>query len=82
MLKRKSNSEPKKTKLEKRVESLRTEDLVSWGEQALFGIGRAMSDFSKTGEEVSLQESYQGAVALSVVLKEIANRKNIEVSSE
>lgn len=65
-----------KTTLEKRIEKLATADLLSWADQALFGIGRSMSDWQRFKKEESLEEARMGAEALAKVLETIIIRTN------
>lgn len=75
MITRKSRAEREKTKLEARVAKLSTADLVSWAEQALYGIGRSLSIWQRSPEQAEmLEEARIGAEALHVVLEEIKAR--------
>lgn len=72
---RKRKEEREKTKLEQRVSKLSTPDLVSWSEQALYGIGRSLSIWQRSPESKEfLEEARMGAEALHVVLEEIKAR--------
>lgn len=75
MIRRKSNKvEKEKTQLEKRVAALPSDDLTKWADQALYGIGRNMSDWAKTTEPIYLEEAKIGAEALVAVMSELKNR--------
>lgn len=75
MIRRKSNKvEQEKTQVEKRVASLPTDDLIKWAEQALYGIGRNMSDWVKSSETLYIEEAKLGAEALLAVMNELKNR--------
>ena len=75
MIRRKSSKvEHEKTQVEKRVASLPTEDLTKWAEQALYGIGRNMSDWAKSSEALYIEEAKLGAEALLAVMSELKNR--------
>ena len=75
MIRRKSNKvEQEKTQVEKRVANLPTEDLTKWAEQALYGIGRNMSDWVKSSETLYIEEAKLGAEALLAVMSELKNR--------
>jgi len=71
---RRKKIEKEQTKLEKRVASLSTEELTKWVDQALFAIGRNVSDWSKTSEYLYAEEAQLGAEALSAVISELKTR--------
>lgn len=80
MRKKKNRPEREQTKIERRVASLSTHDLTGWADQALFGIGRCMSDWSRHGNPDSLEEATLGAEALKAVIDELNKRhKGINV---
>lgn len=63
-----------KTKIQKRVEKLSTSELMGWADQAIFGVGRAMSDWQRFNSKDSLDEAILGAEALHEVLKKLKER--------
>lgn len=63
-----------KTKLEARVEKIPTPDLLQWAEQALFGIGRSLSDWQRGNSREALVEAEQGSEALHAVMRELRKR--------
>ena len=63
-----------KTKIQKRVEKLSTQELMGWADQAIFGVGRAMSDWQRFKSKDSLDEAIMGAEALHEVLKILKER--------
>jgi len=69
-------AEREKSKVEKRVAKLPTPDLVSWAEQALYGIGRSLSSWQRAPEQHEwLEEARMGAEALNAVMAEISSRQ-------
>jgi hypothetical protein len=64
------------TKLEKRVASISTPDLVIWAENALYTIGKETTGWLKTKESFLLDEAELGAEALLAVIKELKKRAN------
>lgn len=74
MLGRKNKEQKEMTALEKRIEKLATADLLSWADQALFGIGRSMSDWERFKSIDSLKEAQMGAEALTKVLETLILR--------
>ena len=63
-----------KSRVEKRVESLPTSDLLPWTENALYTIGRNLSTWQKTRDSASLEEARVGAEALNVILESLVKR--------
>jgi hypothetical protein len=62
------------TKLEKRVASIPTHDLVSWAENALFEIGKGLTRSIHDKDPDVLAEMELGAEALLAITKEIRKR--------
>jgi len=73
---RRKKTEVEKTKLQLRIAKIDTPELVNWADQALFGIGRNISDWNKNSEFVYLGEAKQGAEALLAVIDELIERNN------
>jgi len=63
-----------KSKIEKRVESLPTGELIPWTENALYTIGRNLSTWQKTKDMGTLEEARVGAEALHVILESLVKR--------
>lgn len=63
-----------KSKIEKRVESLPTGELLPWTENALYAIGRNLSAWQKTKDKATLEEARIGAEALHVILESLVKR--------
>lgn len=74
MFKKKSNPEREKTKVERRVESLPTSELLPWTENALYTIGRNLSSWQKSQDPYTLEEARVGAEALYVILETLKKR--------
>jgi len=76
MILRKKNKqiEQEQTKLEKRVASLETRDLVKWVDQTLFTIGKNVVSWERTLQPEMLSEAELGAEALQAVIKELVKR--------
>jgi hypothetical protein len=71
---RKENVQREKSRIEKRVETLPTADLLPWTENALYTIGRNLSTWQKTRDTASLEEARVGAEALHVILESLVKR--------
>ena len=74
MIRRKTKEVRELTRIEKRVESLPTGELLPWTEQALYTIGRNLSTWQKTKDSASLEEARVGAEALHVILESLTKR--------
>lgn len=73
---KKIKQERQKTRVERRVESLPTSELLQWAEQALYPIGRNLSSWQKTNEEVYLEEARLNAEVIYVIVDTISKRQN------
>lgn len=73
---KKIKQERQKTRVERRVESLPTSELLQWAEQALYPIGRNLSSWQKTNEEVYLDEARLNAEVIYVIVDTISKRQN------
>jgi hypothetical protein len=71
---KKKNPERERTKVEKRVDSLPTSELLPWTENALYTIGRNLSSWQKTQDPYTLEEARVGAEALYVILEALKKR--------
>lgn len=63
-----------KTAIDRRIEKMSSEELMLWADQAIFGIGRSMSDWQRFDSVESLKEAHMGAEALHKVLGRILMR--------
>lgn len=73
---KKTKQERQKTKVEKRVESLPTSELLQWVEQALYPIGRNLSAWQKNNESVYLEEARMNAEVVYTIVETITKRQN------
>lgn len=71
---RKSKAEREKTKLEKRVESLPTSELIGWSETTLYSISRNLSSWQREKNPFYLQEAKFGVEALLAVVATLSER--------
>lgn len=62
------------SRIEKRLGSLDTSELVRWVDQTLFIIGKNVISWDRTGEAEMLSEAELGAEALHAVIKELIKR--------
>lgn len=62
------------SKIEKRVASLTTYDLISWTENALFVIGKEITHYQKSKNIEALYEMELGAEALLAITRELKKR--------
>lgn len=64
-------------KLVRRVQGMETEQLVSWAESCIVGVGRAFGDWQHSYNAAidSLGEARMGVDALSVVLADLDRRR-------
>lgn len=69
-------AKPFTPKIAKRVSMIPTSELEMWADQSLYELGRCLSSYQKSREEVYLTEARQGAEALHAVVEEIYKRKN------
>ena len=74
----KKDGQPQLTKLEKRVASTGTSDLVMWAENALFVIGKGITHHQRDRNIDSLEEAILGAEALLAITKELKKRTTNE----
>lgn len=73
--KKKDGFQPQ-TKIQKRVASISTPDLVAWAENALFVIGKEVTAYLRTRNEDALYEADLGAEALYAITQELKKRHN------
>ena len=63
------------SKLERRVSSLPTHDLIPWAEQCLVGGGKALLDYNRDHEPYHLDEAELASNALLAVVYELRRRR-------
>lgn len=62
---------PFSEKVAKRVAKIPTAELEMWIDQSIYEVGRCLSLFSKSREEIYLKEGLAGAEALHAVITEL-----------
>jgi hypothetical protein len=75
---KKKSPERERTKIEKRVDSLPTAELLPWTENALYTIGRNLSSWQRSKDDHALEEARVGAEALYVILETLKKRHTNE----
>lgn len=70
----KSKTVKELTKVQRRVKSLPTAELLSWSDQIIYSIGRNLSAWQKSQHEASLAEARMGAEALHAILDTLNER--------
>jgi hypothetical protein len=58
-----------------RVSKIGTSELVLWAENALFAIGKNLTQWSRSQDPVLLEEAHIGAEALLAITTELKNRE-------
>jgi hypothetical protein len=75
MIFKKGNKElPKKTKIEKRVETLPTAELIGWSETTLYSVSGNLNNWQKSREKAFLEEAKIGVEVLSAIIKTLQER--------
>lgn len=72
---RKQGEDKEKTKLEQRVSRLPTSDLLNWSDQAIYSLGRDLSDWRKGGPDHLLVEAELAVESLMVTVQELKTRR-------
>jgi hypothetical protein len=65
------------TKVQRRVKSLPTSDLISWTEQIMYSMGRNLSAWQKSQHPATLEEARLGAESLHAILDTLAERTSL-----
>jgi len=76
IFKKKTDGHQPQTKLEKRVASISTPELVMWAENSLFVIGKEVTGWMRTHDHALLDEADLGAEALYAITQELKRRAN------
>jgi hypothetical protein len=71
---KKSKAEKEKSKIEKRVETLPTAELVGWSETTLYSVSRNLSSWQSSKDPFYLKEAKLGAEALLAVVNTLSER--------
>jgi hypothetical protein len=74
MFKKKSKLEKQLTKVQKRVQTLPTAELLSWSDQIMYSVGRNLSSWQKSQNAFSLEEARVGAEALHAIVDALSER--------
>jgi hypothetical protein len=69
---------PQPTKIQKRIATLSTHDLIGWAENALFVIGKEMTHHLRDKNIDALNEMEMGAEALLAIAQEMKKRAENE----
>jgi hypothetical protein len=77
IFKRKSKTVKELTKIQRRVNSLPTQELLNWTDQIMYSVGRNLSTWQKTQYKDSLEEARLGAESLSAILNTISERHSL-----
>lgn len=77
IFKRKSKSVKELTKVQRRVNSLSTQELLTWTDQIMYSIGRNLSSWQKTQYKDNLAEARLGAESLSAILNTLNERHGL-----
>jgi len=62
------------TRVQRRVESLPTSELLGWTDQIIYSVGRNLSSWMKSQNNDSLEEARVGAEALHAILDTLSKR--------
>jgi hypothetical protein len=71
---KKKKEQREKTKLEKRVASLPSAELVGWSENALYSVSRNLATWQKSGDTFYLEEANVGIEALKAIIDTLRER--------
>jgi hypothetical protein len=71
---KKTPAAKEKSKIEKRVETLPTTELLAWSETTLYSVSRNLSTWQSGKEKFYLNEAKLGAEALLAVLTTLSER--------
>jgi hypothetical protein len=62
------------TKLERRIASISTPELVTWAENSLYVVGKEVTGWLRTKDPLLIDEALVGAEALHAVVRELQFR--------
>jgi hypothetical protein len=69
-----ADPKPFSEKVAKRVAKIPTAELDLWTDQAIYELGRCLSNYQRNRDKAFLQEALNGAEALHAVVDELYNR--------
>lgn len=65
------------TKVQRRVKSLSTPELLNWTDQIMYSVGRNLSAWQKTQYKDNLEEARLGAESLNAILDTLSERHTL-----
>lgn len=68
--------ERQKSRLERRVDSMHSAELLPWTEQLIYSVGRNLSSWQKTNDTFFLNEARTAAEALYLITDALDKRNN------
>jgi hypothetical protein len=74
MFSKAKKQERARTRIEKRVESLPSAELLPWSEQAIYAVGRNLSTWQKNQDPFYLEEARVAAEALHTITEALSRR--------
>lgn len=74
IFKRKSKITKELTKVQRRVKTLPTVELVSWTDQIMYSIGKNLSAWQRSGNQDTLEEARLGGESLHAILDTLKER--------
>jgi len=77
IFKRRSKTVKELTKVQRRVNSLPTPELLTWTDQIMYSIGRNLSAWQKTQYKDNLAEARLGAESLNAILDTLSERHTL-----
>ena len=77
IFKRKSKTVKELTKVQRRVKSLPTAELLTWTDQIMYSVGRNLSSWQKTQYKDNLAEARLGAESLNAILDTLSERHGL-----
>jgi len=79
IFRKKQDGHRPQTRIEKRVSSLSTPDLVSWAETSLYSLGRNLQEWNRNGNDDALDEFLLGAEAYLAIAQELKRRSTVRL---
>jgi len=76
IFKKKSKTIKELTRVQKRVKTLPTSELLMWTDQIIYSTGRNLSAWQKTQHPDSLGEARLGAESLFAIISELSERQS------
>jgi hypothetical protein len=74
ILRKKRDGHQPQTRIEKRVSTISTPDLISWMEQSMYTIGRHITIWQRQQSEADLDEIVMGAEVFHAIARELKRR--------